>query len=330
MHQFDIKKTKMFNLLKRERWDYQMTDNVRFKAIYSTKERNQVISFYSRYKNNDVYNGSCVCLEGITTNDNGTKTIFLSIGQFYDFVCCNVIGREMSTEHGQQFIQYLKENDAPDNIIELAQKLGDAFNQEKENIKSFDDLLKSTFLPNVIAVSTLAFDEEKHYLLTRRTDNVLIGKKLYGVTSTGTVDPADIKLFGPKGHKRMNPFCLCAQRELFEETPLQVSLEDFTIRGFTVGLAKLQPIVLIDCFLQMPVSDDYKILNPNREDELAELMQVVAVPQERLYEMTCRHDMTEASAYHMRIHARELPKQEHTSLDASSEKSAPNNAETNQ
>ena len=218
------------------------------------------------------------------------------------FINCNIVGRE-AQDPSARIYREMKAAGATPDMMEMISILGANYASEKKRIQCFEDVLETSVLPNTIATSILVYDEAGNYLLSRRTDNVIIGKKFYGVTASGSVDPADLAKIPQKGNPGIDPFCSCAARELAEETTLGIPDRNFKFRGLVIGKEKLQPIAIVDALSPNLFDDEWRIFDPSDGDPDAEVAKIVSVPQSKLVRMPEKYEMTEAASYHMRIHA---------------------------
>lgn len=296
----DIEKSSVFELQKECLWEYEFTEPKRFAPLYDEKQREALANLYAEYAGGIAFDGTTVCLEGVSEKKDGKRLISLSTGSFYDFVCCNLLAREVASQD-PRILRYLSTTGASPEIVTLAKTLGKKYSQEKEFVGDFFDCVYSSFLPNTIAVSILVRDPKGQYLLSRRTSNVLLGKHLFGVTATGSVDVQDMLMLGKDG-KGINPFCACAMREIKEETSLDIAPDDFKLRALVIGKAKLQPIALVDATTRHSLPHQYKEYNPSGDTFDAEIEKLVAIGPEQIKFMIGKYDMTEAAEHHIKMH----------------------------
>ena len=292
----------VYELVRKGLWNYKIVPPTRFKPPYSQELREKLALQYIEYAGGVGYDGPMVCLEGISKEGIHGRTAYLSISGFYDFVNCNLIGREAQDPQAKIY-RYFKVGGADREILDATSLLGANFAAEKERITSFEDFLETTCLPNAMAVSILVHDENDNYLLSRRTSNVLLSKGFYGVTASGSVDPGDLANMPQDGKGGLDPFCACAARELAEEIKLGIPDGNFHFKGLVVGKEKLQPIALVDALYPRVFPDQFKVYDPSEGDPDAEVAKIVAVPQSSLAKMPDKYEMTEASARHIMLHA---------------------------
>lgn len=309
----DTAKIKVFELFRepRSNWQFRMVPSERFVPLYDQQMRVDICEMYAEYAGGVLYDGPTVNLEGISDPDeNGDRVVFLSLGGFYDFLACNIIGRE-SADNDKKIQRYFSVAGASREMLDMVDALGKRYSRERERIKNFESCIRGSKLPNTIAVSALVIDDEGNALLSRRTDNVIIAKKLYGTSATGSVELSDVAAMGKRGKLftpdssttgGLDPFCAAAQRELIEETTLQIPSQCFSLRGLVIGRAKLQPIAIVDVRYPGVFSDGFRIFDPRSDDPDAEVEKIVAIPRDRLEEMTHKYAMTEAADYHIRLH----------------------------
>lgn len=299
MREHDLKKTSILEYPKRNVWTYEIVPSDRYEPIYDEEEASLLSNAYAEYAGGMLYDSPTVCLEGIEDGERLTKNVKLSVGSFYDFALANVIGREAS-DADARIIRSMRASGVSDDLCEIVELLGFGYARAKQSSKSFEQLVLTPYLPNTIATSILVFDEVGNFLLSKRTDNVIIGKRFGGVSATGTVDPGD--LIAADGVTFDDPFCACASRELNEETGLSFPSSAFRMRGFVAGHAKLQPIAIVDVMSEAPLDRSFDIHLGNEKQDEAELLRLVSIPKSRLPHMIETHDMTEASAYHIGLH----------------------------
>lgn len=301
MLEHDIKKTSIFDFPKNNHWDYELLMTHEFDFPFSKEVGQQVVRYYAEYAGGPVFTRPTTCLAGIERISDYTTKILFENGDFYDFVLANVIGREAQHQK-DKITRVFRAFGAPPEVIEATELLGQRFKQAKDNIRKFEDCCASPLLPNVIAISTLVHDRFGNFLVSQRTSNVLIGKNLGGVTSTGTLEPMDC-LSASRSDRSIDPFGACAQRELTEETEFKNLPDDaFVTRGLFIGKAKLQPIAIVDVVVDENLYG-YSVCEPcGSSDSDPELKKITAIPRERLQPLVFKYDMTEAASYHMLMH----------------------------
>lgn len=301
MIEHDIKKTTIYDMPKKVRWEYELIGDSQFSLPFSDEIAEQIVNLYAEYSGGPVYNGPTICLEDIEDISEYTIKMKVSRGRFYDFLLANIIGREAQNPKSKIIRSFAAAGASPD-VLSAVELLGQRFADAKKQIRSFRDCVKQTLLPNAIAVSILVMDSKGGFLVSQRTDNVIIGKRLGGVTATGTLEFMDCVASARKD-REIDPFCACAQRELTEESEFK-NLPDhlFTTRALFIGHAKLQPIAIVD--VQSPLLlKGYRTDEPCGSEEVEpELRKMVAVGKTDLQSLVFKYDMTEASSYHMLMH----------------------------
>lgn len=301
MLEHDIKKTSIFDFPKNNHWEYDLSVHPEFSFPFPEEVGQQVIRYYAEYAGGPVFNRPVACLAGIEPVSEYTTNISLESGEFYSFVLANVVGREVQGK-SDKLLRAFSAFGAPSEVVEAAAMLGTRFKEAQETIKKFTDCCSNPLLPNVVAVSVLVHDRYGNFLVSQRTRNVLIGKDLGGVTSTGTLEPMDC-FSAARKDRTIDPFGACAQRELTEETEFKnLPDEAFKTRGLFIGKAKLQPIAIVDVVVEDNLFG-YSVSEPCGSSESEpELKKITAVPRERLQPIVFKYDMTEAASYHMLMH----------------------------
>lgn len=299
MHEHDIRKSQIYSFEKDCAWDYNVVPQDGYHQPLEPELAEQVVRLYQEYAGGNLFNGYTVCLDDISEKINHKRTVTLSIGSFFDFLLCNVIGREASKSN-DKIIRAFYASGASQEILDAVAYLGKRYSQEIKRVHNFNDAIHSVRLPGVIAVSILVHDDNGMCLLSKRTDNVIIGKRLGGVTATGTLEPKDLTL-----QERANfddPFSACAARELSEETTFELPASCFKMRGFVIGKAKLQPIAIVDVRSPIALKKNFEVIDPEGGAMDAELYKLAAVDKSQLPRIIAQYDMTEASAYHLSLH----------------------------
>lgn len=300
MLEHDVKKTSIFDYPKKNHWEYDFLGDSSFKFPFPDDVAAQIANYYAEYAGGPVYDAPATCLSHIEEASPYTTKLTFELCSFYDFLLANVIGREVQGNNDRLLRSFTAAGASPE-ILQAVQALGLRFKEAKKSIRSVGDCVNQVLLPNMVAVSILVHDGRGNYLVSQRTDNVVIGKHLGGVTSTGTLETIDVVSASRKGND-MDPFCACARRELAEETEFDLPAGAFATRGLFVGQAKLQPIAIVDVLADRDLSD-YSAWEPCGSNEPEpELKKITSVKKEKLQSIVFKYDMTEASSYHMLMH----------------------------
>lgn len=301
MLEHDIKKTSIFDFPKNNHWEYNLSMEPEFSFPFPEEVGHQVVRYYAEYVGGPVYNRPVTSLTSVEAVSDYTTKISLANGEFYSFLLANVVGREAQNA-SDKILRAFSAFGAPAEVLAATQLLGDRFKEAKSKIRKFTDCCSTPLLPNVVAISTLVHDAHGNFLVSQRTNNVIIGKNLGGVTSTGTLEPMDCFAASRKD-RNIDPFSACAQRELTEETEFKnLPDECFSMRGFFIGKAKLQPIAIVDVLVNENLHG-YSSYEPcGSTDSEPELRKITAVPREKLQSLVFKYDMTEAASYHMLMH----------------------------
>lgn len=300
MLEHDVKKTSIFDLPKRSHWEYDFIGDSDFKLPFSDEIIAQIANYYAEYAGGPVYDNPAACLSHIEDVSQYTTKLSFELGSFYDFLLANVIGREVQGNNDRLLRAFSAAGASPE-VMQAVQSLGLRFKEARKSIRSVKDCVNQTLLPNMVAISILVHDGRGNYLVSQRTGNVVIGKNLGGVTSTGTLETIDV-FAASKKNSELDPFCACAQRELMEETEFNLPAEAFTTRGLFVGQAKLQPIAIVDVLVDRDLSR-YSSWEPcGSKEPQPELKKITSIKKEKLQSIVFKYDMTEASSYHMLMH----------------------------
>lgn len=297
MREHDLEKAGILSYDKTCRWDFEIVESSRFLPPYDIGTRETIANLYAEYASGMLYDAPTVCLESISSAERYGEKISLSVGSFYDFVACNIVGREASSG---RFVRTAKATGATETTCAMIDELGKSFESYRESLSSFADLFSATRLPNSIAVSVLVYDENGTCLLSKRTNNVIIAKNFGGVTATGTLEPTDLATYSAAGFD--DPFCACAARELQEETSLLYPAAAFELEGMAVGRSKLQPIALVSVASPHKLDSIFELDDTDGALDQKELKRIVPISRDRLRKMMRTHDMTEAAIYHISRH----------------------------
>lgn len=272
----------IYEFPKEDVWEYEFVDAKRFKPFYTLEQRDEIARLYGEFQGGACFNGAMICLEGIHRKRPGCVAIELSLGEFFDFLVCNVVGGMKN----DRFLRYCSAAGGKD-IIEVVDRLMDDFRKEQRRIHRFEDLATSEKLPNVIAMSGLLYDEDGTFLVSKRTSEVIVGQELYGVTVTGSIEPGDMH--------RPDPFKECAARELAEETGITMDERCFVLRGFSASNDKLQPAAVVDVVADEPL--EMERLYPN-DKNIKEIRYLVGIGAQDVVNATASHDMTLVAKSH--------------------------------
>lgn len=107
------------------------------------------------------------------------------------------------------------------------------------NNVAINDKPLNKYRSNVIAMSVIVTDSEGKVLTTQRSGDVVIGKNISSVSTTGTPNLKDFGVEGKFG---------CAKRKLKADLNVDISKCTFKYTGVFVGANKKQPVILVNCF----------------------------------------------------------------------------------
>ena len=247
-----------------------------FQSPFTLQEREQIIELYKEKNRTNLFNGKSIRLDKI--ENIGSKTfIELSMIEFYDFISTTMIYNQRDS-----FIQFCKENHKG-HELELIERLCDS-TQNKE--KSFENVINTNVLSNILAVSILIEDRNGAVGLLKRSNKVAISSGIFSVTSTGSLDEQDFSAD--------NPFISCAKRELKEE--LNIDTESLMFEGLVMSKKKLQPIALLSVKLEKSwrelIADIKSAKDFNKETQ-----EFYAVPLSILPHFLYTESFTDAALY---------------------------------
>lgn len=281
--------------------------------------RDVLVQAYADAENVHLFNGPSVCLSHI---DSQNKLLTLEQGQFYDFLFSNILGsmNDGSTENILQRIPAEIRDEARDYLCQAQTRSAAVRNQfatkqeqqdhiceqltsakrtyKNDSNESLCMIINSQKLSNAVAVSVLLRDENENYLLTQRTCSVAIGKNLWGVSASGSLEPDDIVArTGILNCK--DPFCTCAAREVEEELGLSVLANRLVTTMLMIGDEKLQPIALVEGKISGRFDLD-GIKNHLKEtlqaqDQKAEVRSIHCVNKQQLAKLAIKHQFSQAA-----------------------------------
>ena len=252
-----------------------------FSSPYNEKEKQLIAEIFRGNRKIDLFNGENVRLEAVRSKGNSTELI-LSRARFFDFISSNML-----LLNYEKWLPHTAE--AEKQLIEREKRLFDADGSPT----CFDDILRRTYLSNILAVSVMLSDQEGNYLLTRRNASVAISSEMMSVAVTGSLDDTDFQQY--------NPVTSCVIRETLEELGLTLDESSITVKKIVAGEKKLQPILLCDAVVPGSLID-VKTVIENGQSYTAENSELIVVTKNRLPKLLRECRFTEAAMKHIELH----------------------------
>lgn len=256
--------------------------NINKQSVFTSEEKDKIIGYWAKYKSGRYFNSVNISVEDITDRGNASEVV-LSKTDFYSLLISNIIRTQEIA-----FVEYLQE------VIEheeayLIKKMQNYY-ASIPKVNNLHDLLVSGNMANALAISVLVRDKYDNIMLVKRTNNVAIGKNLYSVTATGAIDLND--------WEAPNPIVNCAIRELHEELGLCVKVEQIKIKSIVAGCNKMQPIAILDAYVDFNLKDIDCSENSAEDFEL-EIEKVYVVHRNDINMILEECNFTEAAEYHL-------------------------------
>lgn len=253
-----------------------------FRNPFSMEERERLVRLFEEKGKVHVFNGYSIRLDAIR-NEEDVTIMEISEVEFFDFLTTTMIYNQ-----SEAFLRYCEEHGRPrekDLIDRLCRDV-----EQTGGKPSFEKIIGSSVLSNIIAVSILIEDKHGNVGLVHRSKNVAISTGLFSVTATGSVDEQD---FGAD-----HPLVSCAIRELKEELNLNLGTDEMVLDEIVMSKYKLQPIALFRCRLDRSWEELTGDLFAAKDFHV-ETQEFYSVPVPVLAQFLYSETFTDAAAYQM-------------------------------
>lgn len=303
-------------------WTWQVVPSSAREELPDGKRilRDELVQAYATIKNVHIFNGPTVCLMHI---DPQKKLLNLQRGQFYDLLINNILG-SANNDSAEAVLSHVPESvrcDARSYLYQTraqfaAVRAGFTSEQEQcnhaqeQSARAEEDLssslcaiINSQKLANTIAVSVFLRDQADNYLITQRTSTVAIGKDLWGVSASGSLEPNDV-VSKTKTLEYKDPFCACAAREIEEELGIHIPSSQFATTMLMLGDEKFQPIALVDG--AVPETFDLEQIknhidkSQQEQEHEAEVRKVHCMSKQQLAELITSYRFSQAAYLQIR------------------------------
>lgn len=255
--------------------------------IYASKfkeeEKQRIIELWNAYQEVSTFNSICVAVESMKIL-KGEVILELGFTDFYNLLICNIIRQDF-----EEFKSFVIKNKI-DKDTKLIDELGLYYSSFKSHYENLQDLINNGKMPNALAISVLLKDIYGNILLVKRSNKVGIGKDLYCVSVTGTVDENDFC--------SEDPILNCVEREIYEELGLPLDTKNIRIKAIVASAEKLQPTVIVNIL----VSFDLRILKQKQimaDDFSFENENIFILKKEQIENMLSTEKFSEISKYHL-------------------------------